>query len=133
MHRQELQTEFVMRKYPPPRVHLRRLPVGFIGYPCHRKIQAWCHKYCGGSLKKEGDANLHSKLLLDELWLVIHPRFSPTVRQRRLCKPIRQVGICGTRRRNLGRWSYSIPDLWLWILDARTVITFRPPKGARRY
>jgi len=53
MHRQELHTEFVLRKYPPPRVHLRRLPVGFIGYPCHRKIQAWCRKYCGGSLKKE--------------------------------------------------------------------------------
>ncbi len=53
MRRQELQIEFVLRKYPPPRVHLRRLPVDFIGYPCHRKIQAWCHKYCGGSLKKE--------------------------------------------------------------------------------
>lgn len=68
--------------------------------------------------EERGDANLHSKLLLDEPWLVLHPRSSYIVRQRRLCKPIRQVGICGTRRRDLGRWSYSIPDLWLWILDA---------------
>ncbi len=78
--------------------------------------------------EERGDANLHPKLLLDGPWLVLHPRFSPTVRQRRLCKPIRQVGICGTRRRDLGRWSYSIPDLWLWILDARTVIPFVPQK-----
>ncbi len=118
MRRRELQTEFVLRKYPPASSSPQTSTSWFYWIHVPSKNSGLVPQVLWRIFEERGDANLHSKLSLDGPWLVLHPRSSRTVRQRRLCKPIRQVGICGTRRRNLGRWSYSIPDLWLWILDA---------------
>jgi len=118
---------------PPPRVHLRRLPLGFIGYTCHRKIQAWCRKYCGGSLKKEEMpifiqssclTNLGSFYTRDPL-----PRFDSVDSANQSVKWV----FAEPADETLVDGAIAFPTSGCGSLMQRTVITFRPPKGARRY